>query len=139
MHSETLLSSMTLHAQSRKIAQMCLRKCSDPNPGTQVCANFKRLCCSRFMDPAQPSSASASIFLRGYHVESFAEKIGNYAQNDIGDFHLTGIRIHCPRRPGRSLALAQSLSLKGPPTGKIWLEAVLQNTLFMRKWYERNY
>ena len=34
MHSETLLSRTTLHAQSRTLAQVCLRKCSDPNPGT---------------------------------------------------------------------------------------------------------
>ena len=34
VHFETLLSSITLHAQSSKLAQMCLRKCSDPNPGT---------------------------------------------------------------------------------------------------------
>ena len=38
VHSETLLSSTILHAQPRKLAQMCLRKCSDPSPRTQAFA-----------------------------------------------------------------------------------------------------
>ena len=65
MHSGTLLSSTTLHAQSRKLAQMCLRKCSDPNPGTQVCPNFKRLLLQQVHGASATLSSVCQNFFKG--------------------------------------------------------------------------
>ena len=135
MHSGTLLSSTTLHAQSRKLVQMCLRKCSDPNPGTQVCPNFKRLLLQQVHGPSATLSSVCQNFSRGYHVESFEEKIKNCAQNDIGEFHLSRTRNHrwWPRTlPG---ACPLSVPLRGPLEGKSSSRLCNKNTVFMRKWY----
>ena len=125
VHSETLLSSTTLHAQSSKLAQMCLRKCSDPNPGTQACLNCKRLLLQQVHGPSATPISVCQNFSRGCHAESFAERIGNCAQNDTGEFHLTGIRIHCPRCPWTlPSACPVTLPYRGPLRGKIRFEAV---------------
>ena len=93
------------------------------------------VCCSRLMDPVQPSAASARNFSRGYHVESFGEKIKNCAQNDIGEFHLSRIRNQpwCPRTLPSACPL--SVPLRGPLEGKSSTRLCNKNTVFMRKWY----
>ena len=91
MHSKTLLFSSALHAQSRNLPRCACASVQTPIPEHRLVPISNDCCCSRFMDPAQPSSASARMLSRGYHAESFGEKIKKCSQNDSGDFHLSTI------------------------------------------------